>query len=351
MLSRNERTESMTIRKKALGLTAVALAAVLALTACSSAGGKKAADSAAAAAAGTAAPGGGGGAVADTPRYVIAMTTHEAPGDAFWDKIRAGAQAAAAKDNVELKYSADPAPDKQATLIQNAVDSKVDGLATTMSAPDALSGSIKVATDAGIPVVGFNAGINDWKKLGAIMYFGSDETIAGNAVGERLAALGAKHPICVIQEAGQTQLEARCKGVADKVGGVENLQVNGRDATQVTSTIGAKLQADPSIDYVVTLGAQFAVNAIDSVGQANSSAKVVTFDLNADAAKLIKEGKILFAVDQQPYLQGYEAIDTLWLYLTNRNTLGGGLPVLTGPAFVDADNIDVILPFTAAGTR
>ena len=339
----------MTIRKKALGLAAVGMVAVLALAACSSAGGKKAADSAAAAAAGTAAPA-GGGAVADTPRYVIAMTTHEAPGDAFWDKIRAGAEAAAAKDNVELKYSADPTPSNQATLIQNAIDSKVDGLATTMSAPDALAGSIEAATDAGIPVVGFNAGINDW-KLGAIMYFGSDETIAGNAVGERLAALGAKHPICVIQEAGQTQLEARCKGVADKVGGVENLQVNGRDATQVTSTIGAKLQADPSIDYVVTLGAQFAVNAIDSVGQANSSAKVVTFDLNADAAKLIKDGQILFAVDQQPYLQGYESVDSLWLYLTNRNTLGGGLPVLTGPAFVDADNIDVILPFTAAGTR
>jgi len=340
----------MTIRKKALGLTAVAVAAALALTACSSSGGKKAADSAAAAAAGTAAPA-GGGAVADTPRYVIAMTTHEAPGDAFWDKIRAGAQAAAAKDNVELKYSADPTPSNQAVLIQNAIDSKVDGLATTMSAPDALAGSIKAATDAGIPVVGFNAGINDWKKLGAIMYFGSDETIAGNAVGDRLAALGAKHPICVIQEAGQTQLEARCKGVADKVGGVENLQVNGRDATQVTSTIAAKLQSDPSIDYVVTLGAQFAVNAIDSVGQDNSSAKVATFDLNADAAKLIKDGKILFAVDQQPYLQGYEAVDSMWLYLTNRNTLGGGGPVLTGPAFVDADNIDVILPFTQAGTR
>ena len=130
------------------------------------------------------------------------MTTHEAPGDAFWDKIRAGAEAAAAKDNVELKYSADPTPSNQATLIQNAIDSKVDGLATTMSAPDALAGSIKAATDAGIPVVGFNAGIDQWKELGAIMYFGSDETIAGNAVGERIAALGAKHPLCVIQEAG-----------------------------------------------------------------------------------------------------------------------------------------------------
>ena len=43
-----------------------------------------------------------------------------------------------------------------------------------------------------------------------------------------------------------------------------------------------------------------------------------------------------WAVDQQPYLQGYESVDSLWLYLTNGNVLGGGLTVLTGPAFIDS---------------
>ena len=134
--------------------------------------------------------------------------------------------------------------------------------------------------------------------------------------------------------------------------GTENLQVNGRDCHSVTSTIGAKLQSDPSIDYVVDAGRAVSPSTRSSRwARPNSSAKVVTFDLNADAAKVIKDGSILFAVDQQPYLQGYQSVDTLWLYLTNRNVLGGGLPVLTGPAFVDSDNIDVILPFTAANTR
>ena len=128
-------SESMTIRKKALGLTAVAVAAALALTACSSTGGKDAADAAAAAAAGTGAPAGGGGAVADTPRFTIAMVTHEAPGDSFWDKVRAGAQVAAAKDNIDLKYSNDPTGPGEATLVQNAVDSKVDGIAVTLLSP------------------------------------------------------------------------------------------------------------------------------------------------------------------------------------------------------------------------
>ena len=202
-------------------------------------------------------------------------------------------------------------------------------------------------------MVGFNAGIKQWKELGALMYFGSDEDIAGKAVGERIAALGAKHPMCVIQEAGLGRAGGplrRCR--RQDAPGTENLQVNGRDMPSVTSTIGAKLQQDPSIDYVVTLGAQFAVDAIESVAEASSSAKVVTFDLNADVAKLIKDGKILFSVDQQPYLQGYMAVDSLWLYLTNRNdpwrrAAGADRSVLRR----QHDNIDVILQFTAAGTR
>ena len=120
--------------------------------------------------------GGGGG----DSGYTIAMITHETPGDTFWDKIRAGAEQAAKDTGSTLKYSNDPAADKQAQLIQNAVDSKVDGIATTLVTPDALAGAVKSATDAGIPVVGFNSGIDQYKELGALMYFGSDENLAGD---------------------------------------------------------------------------------------------------------------------------------------------------------------------------
>ena len=341
----------MTIRTKALGLTALAVAAALALTACSETGGKDAAAAAAAAAAGTGAPAAGGGAVADTPRFTVAMVTHQAPGDSFWDKVQAGAIVAAAKDNIDLKYSADPTAPGQATLVQNAVDSKVDGIATTFVNPDAMKGAMQSATEANIPVVGLNAGINQYKELGAIMYFGSDETVAGEAVGKKIADAGAKHPLCVIQEQGSVSLEARCAGVKTNAPGTENIQVDGTDIPSVTSTIGAKLQQDPSIDYVVALGASYALAAQQSIADAGSTAKLVTFDLNADVAKQIQDGKILFSVDQQPWLQGYMAVDSLWFYLTNKNDLGGGLPVLTGPSFVDSKNIADILKYAANNTR
>ena len=119
----------------------------------------------------------------------------------------------------KLQYSNDPSADKQAGLIQTAVDSKVQGIATTLVTPDALAGSVKAATDAKIPLVGFNSGIDQYKELGALMYFGSDETLAGQTAGERLAADGAKKPLCVIQAAGSVALEARCAGVKSKVPG------------------------------------------------------------------------------------------------------------------------------------
>jgi simple sugar transport system substrate-binding protein len=279
------------------------------------------------------------------------MITHETPGDTFWDKIKAGAQQAAKNEGITLKYSNDPDATKQATLIQNAVDSKVDGIATTLVTPDALAGAVKSATDAKIPLVGFNSGIGDFERLGALMYFGSDETLAGTTAGQRIAKEGAKHPLCVIQAAGSVALEARCAGVKTAIPGTENIQVNGADDSAVTSTLQAKLSQDKSIDYIVTLGAPIAIDALKSIDAAGSSAKLITFDLNTDAAQAIKDGKIEFSIDQQPYVQGFLAVTSLYLNLKNGNDMGGGQAVLTGPSFVDNTNIDKILPFTQKNTR
>jgi simple sugar transport system substrate-binding protein len=169
----------------------------LVLAACSGTGGKKAAEAGNNVAAGH----------ASTPRYTIAMITHASPGDTFWDKIRNGADAAAAKDNITLKYSNNDDPTQQAALITDAINSHVNGIAVTDPNPDALCPTIKKAVAAGIPVVMFNAGFANWQQCGAMEYFGQDETIAGIAAGKRMAQAGDKHVLCVIQTQGQIQLE------------------------------------------------------------------------------------------------------------------------------------------------
>jgi simple sugar transport system substrate-binding protein len=129
------------------------------------------------------------------------------------------------------------------------------------------------------------------------------------------------------------------------------IYVNGNDRPSEQSTIAAKLKQDPSIDFVVTLGAPDALAAMNAVKDSGSKAKVGTFDFNPQIPPKIQSGELQWAIDQQPYLQGYEAIDSLWLYKVNGNILGGGKATLTGPYVVDKSNIDIVSKFAEAGTR
>ncbi|MEU2898939.1 sugar ABC transporter substrate-binding protein [Streptomyces sp. NPDC006967] len=335
---------SLTRSRRIAPFVAVAAAAALTLAGCSSgSGGKKSEEGGADASAGK----------ASTPRMTVALVTHQSPGDTFWDIVRKGAQAAADKDNVKLVYSADPNAGNQANLVQNAIDQKVDGIAVTLAKPDALKGVIAKAEAAGIPVVGLNSGVSDWQDLGLMSFFGQDESVAGEAFGKRLNEVGAKSAVCVVQEQGNVGLTQRCDGMEKTFEGeTQVLNVNGTDMPSVKSTITAKLKQDSAIDYVVTLGAPFALTAVQSIDESGSKAKVATFDLNKELTGAIQAGDIEFAVDQQPYLQGYLAVDGLWLHKNNGNYSGGGeQPVLTGPAFVDKSNVDAVSEFAAKGTR
>jgi simple sugar transport system substrate-binding protein len=321
-----------------------ALIAGLALitAACSSAGGAQEEE----------AGSGGAAGQANTPEMTIAMVTHAGPGQTFWDIVRKGGEAAAAKDNINLQYSSDPDSGKQATLIQNAIDSKVDGIAVTLPDPPAIGPAVQKAVDAGIPVVALNAGSDTYRNYGAMAFFGSDERVAGEAAGQRAADEGYKNLLCVIHAQGQIQLEARCEGVDSTFNGqYSKLYVNGTDLPSVKSTISAKLAEDKSIDFIVALDAPIGLTAIETAKEVGSSAKVGTFDFNPEIPPRITSGELAFAIDQQPWLQGYLAVDTLWLYKTNGNVPGGGLPTLTGPYLVDKSNVDQIAKFAEGGTR
>ncbi len=292
------------------------------------------------------------GASEDTKDLTYAVITHSGPGDAFWDRVKSGAERAGKDYGVKVDYNNDPDPAKQSQLIDNAVAQKVDGIVVSMANPDGLESSIKKAVAAGIPVVTINSGVDKFKEFGAITHIGQSETIAGEAVGERLKDEGKKKAICVIQEAGNVGLEERCKAAAKSFGGdMSNIQVDGTNDAEVKATIKSKLQSDKSIDTVLTLGGQYAIDAVGAVDESGSKASVATFDLSEDVVKNIESGKILFAVDQQPYVQGFLGVTTLYLKSINGNDVGGGQPVNSGPAFVTKENAADVLKFAKQGTR
>ncbi|GGP46426.1 sugar ABC transporter substrate-binding protein [Streptomyces sindenensis] len=320
------------------------LAVMLAAAGCSSTGGKRAEERAAEAAEGRAA--------VNTPRWTFAMVTHSGDGDTFWDIVQKGAEQAALKDNINFLYSHNDEGNQQAQLVQTAIDKKVDGLIVSLAKPDAMKAVVAKAVKAGIPVVTVNSGSAESKEFGALTHIGQDETIAGEAVGDELNNRDRKKALCVLHEQGNVGHEQRCAGAKKTFDGtMQNLYVDGTNMPDVTASIEAKLQSDKSIDAVVTLGAPFADAAVQAKQTAGSKAEIDTFDLNAKVATGLQTDKLGFAVDQQPYLQGYQAVDLLWLYRYNRNVLGGGQPVLTGPQVITKDDADALADYTKRGTR
>ncbi|AKK12079.1 monosaccharide ABC transporter substrate-binding protein, CUT2 family [Corynebacterium uterequi] len=285
------------------------------------------------------------------------MVSHGAPGDTFWDLVRTGAEDAAAAHNIELRYSSDPQAPNQANLVQSAIDAGVDGIAVTLPNAEALGPAAKKAADEGINVVGLNAGMVEYANYGISSFFGQDESVAGQAAGERLGGDGAKHVLCVIHEQGNSSQEARCAGAkqgARDAGAdteVETIYVNGMDLTSVQSTLQAKLDQDDSIDWVLGLQAPVSLVAVEAASAAGSQARIATFDTNAELVDAIADGSIAWAIDQQPYLQGYLAVDALWLAKRNGGVIGGGQPVFTGPSFVSKDNVELIADAAKAGLR
>ncbi|WP_371493684.1 sugar ABC transporter substrate-binding protein [Kitasatospora sp. NBC_00374] len=324
-------------------LTAAAAAALLLAAACSGpAGGSSAASGSAPAPA----PASGSG-----PLHVTVIT-HAGPGDAFWSVVKNGATDAGKQLGVQVDYASDPDPAGQAKLIDNAVAQHVGGLVVSMANPDALQTAVKSAVAAGIPVVTVNSGSARSVEFGAVGHVGQEETVAGQGAGGKLKSQGLHKVLCVIHEAGNIGLTQRCDGAKQGFGSdVVNLQVDANNPTDTLSRIRGALQADPAVDGVLTLNAQVAAQAVDAVKAVGSKAQVATFDVNPDVLAAIKAGTVSFAVDQQQYQQGYLPVVMLKLYHDNGNTLGGGHPVLTGPAFVDKSNVDQVTAYAARGTR
>jgi simple sugar transport system substrate-binding protein len=243
------------------------------------------------------------------------------------------------------------------TLINQAVAQGAKGIAIPVWVPDAQIPALKAARDAGVVIMQYNSGLPVMADIGAINYFGSDEYAAGLGGGKYLAEKGAKHIICHIQVPGAINLAERCRGVTDgaKAAGatvtvLETPPNLDGDVTGTAEAFKAALIGDPTIDALVScadFGAAAAANAVEQTG---AKLLIGAFDFSPASLDRIKAGTQTMAIDQQPYLQGFLATSMLFAYLkfgTNISTT----PVLTGPAIIDAANVDAVVAGAALGAR
>ncbi len=290
--------------------------------------------------------------------YRIVVVTHGQASDQFWSVVKNGVDQAGKDMRVTVEYQAPSTFDMVAMsqLIDAVVASNPDGLVVSIPDADALGPSIKAATDAGIPVISINSGSDVAQSLGVMAHVGQTEYDAGYGGGQRMAAAGAKHALCVNHEVGNISLDIRCQGFTDAMseagGSVDVLAVDLADPTDAANRVGAALTADESIDSILTLGPGGALPTLQALTDEELLGKVLlaTFDLSPEVLEAIRDGNMLFAIDQQQYMQGYLPIVYLTLYLDNLNTPGAFL-IPTGPGFVTQDTAAQVIEYAARGTR
>ena len=283
----------------------------------------------------------------------LAIITH-GDGGVFWSVAQKGAEQAGKDLGITVIYTgANNDGAAQAQAIDQAVADGVDGIAVSLADPGALEASVKAAIEAGIPLVTMNSGSDLFKELGAITHVGQDEIVAGNGAGEKFKAEGKTKLLCVMQEQSNVGLEARCDGAEETFGGeVVRITTSGdADPTTSQAEIKAALEADEDFDAVFATGPIGAVLVKNAVGELGRDVMIGAVDLSSELLDAIEAGDIAFTIDLQQYLQGYLSVVFLYLNVINANTVGGGLPVYTGPGFVTADNVASVKALVEAGTR
>ena len=287
--------------------------------------------------------GDGGSSTRSTARtgIKIGVVVHGATGDEFWSDVKDGVQDAAGQTGTEVDYQTSSDPDEQGRFIAAEVSKEVDVLVVSIPSVDALRAPIKEAEDAGVPVIVINSGANDWEDLGAVGFVGQDETVAGQVAGQAMKDAGVTKVLCINITQVIQAVDDRCAGAEDGFGGpVETIRVDLGDAAGAVAAVSAKLAEDTSIDGVLSLGGGVYTTGRDAIKQSGSSARYGTFDVNADINDGLKNGDVLFALDQQPYVQGYQAVVMVSLLASKNLLIGGGVSaILSGPRLLTPDTV------------
>jgi simple sugar transport system substrate-binding protein len=289
-------------------------------------------------------------------RFVV--VTHGQASDPFWSVAANGVDAAAEDMGVEVEYQAPDTFDmvQMSELIDAAVASEPDGLVVSIPDADALGDSISAAVDAGIPVISMNSGSDVFADLGVLAHVGQTEREAGLIAGQRFAEEGVQNAVCINQEVGNVALDLRCEGFFEGLGQEgEVIPVDLNDPAGATETVAGALQADDSIDGILTLGPTGAEPTLEALDQAGTLGDVAfaTFDLSPRVLEEIDAGNMLFAIDQAQYLQGYLPIVFLTKYLETGAVPLGSVDkvVMTGPQIVTQETAADVVQYSEEGLR
>ena len=295
------------------------------------------------------------GASASAGTIKVAVVTHGDTGS-FWSVFKRGVDQAK-KDlrgrgvSVTQVYANNDVA-KQVAGLNAAIAAGAKVIATSVPDASALKDPLTRASKKGIEVITVNSGLGAFDSLPTYeVHVGQTEDVAGRGAGKQFKGARAKKVLIVIHEASNSGLQQRAAGVKSVLGsgGVKILTIpNAKsDIPGTKAKVQAAFKADKSLKGFLGLDPDVTIPCLDVLPKGT---KAGTFDVGG-SIKEIQKGRMLFAIDQQQYLQGYLPVVFAALYVTNLNTVGNGEPVLTGPGIINKANAAKVAALAAKGTR
>lgn len=269
----------------------------------------------------------------------------------FWRYVVKGAMQAGKDLGVEvIEYTPQEASnvEQQVSLVQDAIQAKLDGIAIVAVDSNALLDSCKQAQDAGIVVVPFNSRMDD---LGAPTFVGIDNYTGMKALMEALVQkLGGKGNVVILEGvlAGYANQE-RMRAVNEVLAQYPDIKVVAQQAAdaqreKAITVMENILQANDKIDAVIGHNDNTALGAYQAILDAGRQDEMIItgFDAQEELLRYLADGdeRVAMSVDQSPYMQGYSSVEAV-VKILKGETVPEWIP--TGGSLVTTENAKDIL--------
>ena len=269
----------------------------------------------------------------------------------FWRYVVKGAMQAGKDQGVEvIEYTPQEASnvEQQVSLVQDAIQAKLDGIAIVAVDSNALLDSCKQAQDAGIVVVPFNSRMDD---LGAPTFVGIDNYTGMKALMEALVQkLGGKGNVVILEGvlAGYANQE-RMRAVNEVLAQYPDIKVVAQQAAdaqreKAITVMENILQDNDKIDAVIGHNDNTALGAYQAILDAGRQDEMIItgFDAQEELLRYLAGGdeRVAMSVDQSPYMQGYSSVEAV-VKILKGETVPEWIP--TGGSLVTTENAKDIL--------
>jgi len=237
----------------------------------------------------------------------------------YWDECRKGMEAKAAELGVKAEFLGPAVSDatKQVEIFESVIARKPAAIAVSPNDPNTVLESIQKATDAGIPVITWDADAPDSARL---LYIGTDNTAAGCTAAEEMAkAVGEKGQVAILNGA-LTALNAqqRVNGFKECLAKYPDIEIVADEPTEdspdkALAIAEQLLQAYPDLAGIYGVTGVGVPGAAGAVKQANKcdSVKVGGFDVVPQGIEFMRNGCVAFLVAQRPYGMTAQALEIM----------------------------------------